>query len=159
MEAIETIETDLGTLNIYHDEFVESPFDMYDNLGTIYHWHRRYNLGTEVRDEEEIPKGIRLPVYLYDHSGITLNTSGFSCGWDSGQVGWIVAEFDKVREQYNCKGINPATRKKVLKVLKVIKDLLGRQGRKDQRVTRDNLETRGQKDHKDLRVLKVTKAR
>ena len=118
MEAIETIETDLGTLRIFRDEDAESPFEMYDNLGTIYHWHRRYNLGTEVRDEEEIPKGIRLPVYLYDHSGITLNTSGFSCGWDSGQVGWIVAEFDKVREQYNCKGINPATRKKVLKVLK-----------------------------------------
>jgi len=32
-----------------------------------------------------------LPVYLYDHSGITVNTTGFSCKWDSGQVGWIYA--------------------------------------------------------------------
>lgn len=32
---------------------------------------------------------IALPLYLYDHSGITMNTTGFSCGWDSGQVGWI----------------------------------------------------------------------
>ena len=23
-----------------------------------------------------------LPLYLYDHSGITMNTSGFSCPWD-----------------------------------------------------------------------------
>jgi hypothetical protein len=30
-----------------------------------------------------------LPLYLYDHSGITMNTTGFSCGWDSGQVGFI----------------------------------------------------------------------
>lgn len=30
-----------------------------------------------------------LPLYLYDHSGITMSTSSFSCGWDSGQVGWI----------------------------------------------------------------------
>jgi hypothetical protein len=30
-----------------------------------------------------------LPLYLYDHSAITMNTSGFSCGWDSGQVGFI----------------------------------------------------------------------
>ncbi len=30
-----------------------------------------------------------LPLYLYDHSGITMNTTGFSCNWDSGQVGYI----------------------------------------------------------------------
>lgn len=30
-----------------------------------------------------------LPLYLYDHSGLTMNTTGFSCPWDSGQVGWI----------------------------------------------------------------------
>ena len=26
------------------------------------------------------------PLYLYDHGGITMNTTGFSCSWDSGQV-------------------------------------------------------------------------
>lgn len=30
-----------------------------------------------------------LPLHLYDHSGITMSTSRFSCPWDSGQVGWI----------------------------------------------------------------------
>ena len=30
-----------------------------------------------------------LPLYLYDHSGITMSTGRFSCPWDSGQVGWI----------------------------------------------------------------------
>ena len=30
-----------------------------------------------------------LPIYLYDHSGLTINTSGFSCPWDSGMIGWI----------------------------------------------------------------------
>ncbi len=35
--------------------------------------------------------GVRviLPLYLYDHSGITMSTGAFSCPWDSGQVGWI----------------------------------------------------------------------
>lgn len=33
-----------------------------------------------------------LPLYLYEHSGMTMSTSPFSCGWDSGQVGWIYAE-------------------------------------------------------------------
>jgi len=30
-----------------------------------------------------------LPIYMYDHSGITINTTGFSCRWDSGKIGWI----------------------------------------------------------------------
>lgn len=30
-----------------------------------------------------------IPLYLYDHSGLTMNTTGFNCAWDSGQVGWI----------------------------------------------------------------------
>jgi hypothetical protein len=30
-----------------------------------------------------------LPVYMYDHSGIALSTGGFSCPWDSGQLGYI----------------------------------------------------------------------
>jgi len=29
------------------------------------------------------------PLYLYDHSGITISMGAFSCPWDSGQVGWI----------------------------------------------------------------------
>lgn len=31
---------------------------------------------------------ICLPLYLYDHSGITISHGRFSCSWDSGQVGW-----------------------------------------------------------------------
>lgn len=34
---------------------------------------------------------VKLPLYLYDHSGITMATSPFSCPWDSGQVGFIFA--------------------------------------------------------------------
>ena len=42
-----------------------------------------------------------LPLYLYDQSGITMNTDGFSCRWDSGQVGYIYT--DK-RTIMNCGG-------------------------------------------------------
>lgn len=31
---------------------------------------------------------ICLPLYLYDHSGVTISHGAFSCKWDSGQVGW-----------------------------------------------------------------------
>ena len=41
---------------------------------------------------EQMDGMVILPLYLYDHSGITMNTCGFSCPWDSGQVGWIYAD-------------------------------------------------------------------
>lgn len=39
---------------------------------------------------------IALPLYLYDHSGITMRTGPFACQWDSGQVGFIFV----TRERY-----------------------------------------------------------
>jgi hypothetical protein len=41
-----------------------------------------------------------LPVYLYDHSGLTINTTGFTCPWDSGQIGWIYASHAQVKAEY-----------------------------------------------------------
>ena len=40
-----------------------------------------------------------LPLHLYDHSGITMSTSSFRDGWDSGQVGYIFVSFDTLREE------------------------------------------------------------
>jgi len=42
-----------------------------------------------------------LPLHLYDHSGITMNVSGFSCPWDSGQVGWIYCTMVQVIDEWN----------------------------------------------------------
>lgn len=49
---------------------------------------------------EEKKGYIILPLYLYDHSGITMSTSAFGCRWDSGQVGWIHANLDSVKEHF-----------------------------------------------------------
>lgn len=42
-----------------------------------------------------------LPLYLYDHSGITMATKPFSCQWDSGQVGFI---FNRTSKAMACNG-------------------------------------------------------
>ena len=47
---------------------------------------------------EQSGKFVILSLYLYDHSGITMNTTGFSCPWDSGQVGWIYADADCIKK-------------------------------------------------------------
>ncbi|MAG25930.1 hypothetical protein CMI47_10165 [Candidatus Pacearchaeota archaeon] len=48
-----------------------------------------------------------LPLYLYDHSGITMNTGGFHCPWDSGQVGYIYANIDKMIDELGIKETDP----------------------------------------------------
>jgi hypothetical protein len=49
---------------------------------------------------QEVPKLVILPVYIYEHGGITLNTTGFSCPWDSGQLGFIYLVPRKVDEEF-----------------------------------------------------------
>ena len=61
---------------------------------------------------------IFLPLYLYDHSGITMNTSGFHCPWDSGQVGWIYVSLEDVRKEYGKKRVSRQLREKVEEYLK-----------------------------------------
>ncbi len=40
----------------------------------------------------ECDRVVMLPVYLYDHSGITMSTAPFGDRWDSGHVGWIYVD-------------------------------------------------------------------
>lgn len=54
-----------------------------------------------------------LPLYLYDHSGITMNTTGFHCPWDSGQVGFIYALKTDVRDEF---GVNRITKNVIQRV-------------------------------------------
>ena len=75
------------------------------HVGTMVCWHGRYILGDEQPKEdpqdyeEGLPEDrIQLPLYLYDHSGITMSTSEFSCPWDSGQVGFIYTTPERLKE-------------------------------------------------------------
>lgn len=42
---------------------------------------------------------IALPLYLYDHSGITMSTASFNNCWDSGQIGWIYTDKENILSQ------------------------------------------------------------
>jgi hypothetical protein len=42
-----------------------------------------------------------LPLFLYDHSGITMSVGSFGCPWDSGQVGWIVCDPETIEREFN----------------------------------------------------------
>lgn len=50
-------------------------------------------------------KYVVLPLFLYDHSGITMSTGKFSCPWDSGQVGWIYVSHDEIKDNWSVKSV------------------------------------------------------
>jgi hypothetical protein len=68
-----------------------------------------------ITKEEDV--AVILPLYLYDHSGITMSTSPFSCRWDSGQVGWTFVSKKKIREEYGVKRISKELIEKVTEML------------------------------------------
>lgn len=57
-----------------------------------------------------------LPLYLYDHSGITINTTGFSCPWDSCQIGWIYVSHEDIKKEYGA--LTPETVQKAENLLR-----------------------------------------
>ncbi len=61
---------------------------------------------------------ISLPLYLYDHSIITINTKGFSCPWDSGQVGFIYVDINKIKKEFNWKILTKERKNKIKSMLK-----------------------------------------
>lgn len=137
---------DRATLEIVLDLEAESPRE-WSNLGTMLCWHRHYNLGDrhnyqtdddfwfsmawhlannseDVKDmtQEEIDELVLdniiiLPLYLLDHSGITMSIFPFNDPWDSGQVGWIYVTHDDVKREYGVEEITEDIEKKVLKTL------------------------------------------
>lgn len=103
------------------------------NSNTMVCWHRRYKLGDrqppcdpgeylrelansdnpeEITDEQVRqllnPRYLILPLYLYDHSGLRMKTTPFSCPGDSGQVGFIYTSLDHLIECYGSQDPSPA---------------------------------------------------
>ena len=120
----DTVEYKGYTINIEPDNDPLDPRE-WDNLGTMVCWHRRYSLGDKhefsTPDDawQEIKKDhIVLPLYLYDHSGITMSTGSFGCQWDSGRVGYIYVSLEKVRKEYGWKHVTKKRREKILEHLR-----------------------------------------
>lgn len=132
MKAINEKRIENYLIEIFPDESPESPRD-WDNLGTMVCFHRRYKLGdkhdydhNDYNGWDEMEKAIVknenvaviLPLYLYDHSGITISTTSFSCRWDSGQIGFIYVTKEKALEEYGGKIVTKKIKEKIEGVLK-----------------------------------------
>jgi hypothetical protein len=117
MQKAEIIDYKGYTINIYYDHQGPDPIQEYDHLGTIYCCHRRYRLGDEQPDPEwlkgyvqEVAEdgGVVLPLYLYDHSGISISTRSFHgrahhAEWDSGLIGFAVVTRQDIYDNWSIK--------------------------------------------------------
>ncbi len=99
---------------IERDDWQLNPREQYDHTCKMLCLHGRYELGDkhEFKDAESLEQyvnsevergGYALPLYLYDHSGITMSVEPFECRWDSGQVGYILMSADSIIKGYGAK--------------------------------------------------------
>jgi len=127
MDAINEKKIGDYLIEIFSDDSPDNPRE-WDNLGTMVCFHRRYNLGdnhdynhSDYNGWDEMERdiiknenvGVILPLYLYDHSGITISTSPFGCSWDSGQIGFIFVSKKKMLEEYGGKIVTEKLKERV----------------------------------------------
>jgi hypothetical protein len=118
---------------LHYDEDPIDPIEDGWGLGTMVFMHRNHSLGHKhalKRDafktwdevKEHLIKKEKaiaiLPVFMYDHSGITINTTGFSGDWDWGQIGWIYTTAEAVRRYSGAKRVSKQMKSSLADTLK-----------------------------------------
>lgn len=99
-------------VKVLQDELAENPRTFMDHSDHMICFHKRYKIGDKHTETKESLNTIIkrkdvvfLPVYLYDHSGLTISTSPFCSHWDSGQIGFIYMTKEDIFEVYGKKKI------------------------------------------------------
>lgn len=121
----------MNRLKVVHDSSADSPRN-WDNLGTMICFHGGYDLGDkhsydsddysgweEMKQaiiKEENPAVI-LPLYMYNHSGISISTTPFSCRWDSGQIGFILVSKETALADFGGKIVTAKLKERIEKIL------------------------------------------
>lgn len=101
------------TISIDNDMDPMNPRKEHCNVAKMVLFHKKYQLGDEhdydyedyhgweemkdeiIRIEEPV---LISPVYMYDHSGITISHKPFSCPWDSGQIGFVFVTDEALKQ-------------------------------------------------------------
>jgi len=114
MSLIYTTNDNKYALELFYDIHALNPRD-FRNLGTMVCYHKKYKLGDQQAENTGLYTGwaewlksevlsmkksgvVYLPLYLYDHSGLAINTTGYHCRWDSTQLGWIYVTKSKLKK-------------------------------------------------------------
>jgi hypothetical protein len=107
-QPVQTFVQGNRVLEIHYDYCAQNPREFESNLGVMVCFDRnRHGDEHSFNTPEDLLEFFKqegkkiaciLSVYMYSHSGVILNTSGFSDSWDSGQIGWIYCTQERVNE-------------------------------------------------------------
>ena len=90
------------------------------NLGDVQRMYFDEYLESEGLTESDI--AVKLPLWLYDHSGISMScgdrTYPYNDQWDSGLVGTIYVTKEKIKSEYGVKRISKKLLDEVTRILK-----------------------------------------
>jgi len=124
--TVEELEYKGMNIEIQVDEDPMNPRTEWDNICIFHIAHSRYNFGDKNYNDRDSVKeaeltavangDIVLPLYMYEHGGITISLGPFSCPWDSGQVGFVQVPKRKMIEEFGGKIFTPALKKKALEI-------------------------------------------
>lgn len=73
----------------------ERAMSAFDYVSCMYDWP------DETEDVLRPDIAICLPIYMYDHSGLTVSHNPFGCRWDSGQLGWHYMTKDVLEQVFD----------------------------------------------------------
>lgn len=82
-----------------HEVNSECSFNKEESI-YLYKLLERIENGKDITIEHVEKVAIILPVYCYEHGGVTLSTGRFSCPWDSGQIGYLVCPKSEARVEW-----------------------------------------------------------
>ena len=112
---VDLLEEKLGDTDAAEDKFAELSSEVDDTLYKSQYGQYRKAIHENILKFLSSSYVIE-PIFMYDHSGITINTKGFACPGDSGQVGWIFASHDTIKNEFG--QINDETIEKAKALLK-----------------------------------------
>lgn len=98
-------------LKIVLDPDPENPREAFDHLAKMVCFHGKYDLGDkhDFKDPSDFDQWVAnhkdeialiKPMFMLDHSGRTVSTKPFGDIWDSGQIGYIYLEKEKIAKEF-----------------------------------------------------------
>ena len=122
MEVLERINYKGVEIRVSFDDDPALNPRLDDCFGTIVDKVSRYELGDagSYIEKSDLVEGkdCVLPLYIYDHSGITISTTPFGCQWDSGLIGYVYVTEDRIKEEFGVEEVSTDLRKQAMKILR-----------------------------------------
>ena len=119
-------------VKIEYSDYPYNPRKEDYNLATMVCFHNSFSLGDKhnykysdynsfAEMERDIIRkenvAVILPLYLYNHSGITISVTPFNCRFDSGQIGFIFVSKKRVLEEFGGKIVTQKLKNKMTEYL------------------------------------------